>query len=388
VHLRLTLERLADPSPRARAWLLGVVGVTLVAVTALRFAISDPLIPVTPLYFIVVVAATLAYGVRGGVIGAAAVAVLYLWWSVTGGPDLPGGQIAVRIVAVLLPWLAFAWVVGLFVSVSRERLRGVADVERANAKLERANRELERSNRDLGQFAHAASHDLSAPLRIVSGFAELLERRAGTRLEPDERGYITTIVDAAGRMQQLIDDILAWSTAGAAPLHLEAVDLGAVLADVEALLAAELAETGGTVEHGALPAVRADPRQLRQVLQNLVANALKFHAGDPPRVVVAAEERPDGWLVRVRDNGIGVDPDHAERIFGMFNRLHAMDEYPGTGIGLAVCTTIVERHGGELWHEPTPGGGSTFCFTLRTRVAAGDGAEVPALPAPERATPA
>jgi len=380
VHLRLSLERMADPSPRARAWLIGIAAVALVAVTALRFAVSDPLIPVTTLYFVVVVAGALVDGVRGGVAGAAAVAAVYLWWSLTAGPDLPGGQVAVRIVALLVPWLAFSWVLGLFISVSRERLRGVGEIERANAKLER-------SNRDLGQFAHAASHDLSAPLRIVSGFAELLQRRAGPRLEPEEQGFITTIVDATARMQQLIDDVLAWSTAGAAPLQLEDVDVGAVLDDVAALLAAELADVDGTLEHGAMPTVRADPRQLRQVLQNLVANALKFRAADPPLIVVGVEETTDGCLIRVRDNGIGVDPTYAERIFGMFNRLHAADEYPGTGIGLAVCKTIVERHGGAIWHEPTPGGGSTFCFTLRTGSVSADGA-APAAVRPEPATPA
>jgi signal transduction histidine kinase len=383
VHLRLTLERMADPSPRARAWLLGIAAVALVAVTALRFAVSDPLIPVTTLYFVVVVSGALVDGIRGGLVAAAAVAAVYVWWSFTAGPDLPAGQVAVRTAALLLPWVAFSWLLGLFITASRERLRGVGEIERANAKLELANRDLERSNRDLGQFAHAASHDLSAPLRIVSGFAELLERRAGSRLEPEERSYISTIVDAAARMQQLIDDILAWSTAGASPLQLEDVGVGGVLDDVTALLAAEIEATGGTLEHGALPTVRADPRQLRQVLQNLVANALKFRGAEPPRVVVGAEETASGWLIRVQDNGIGVDPAYAKRIFGMFDRLHAVDEYPGTGIGLAVCTTIVERHGGVIWHEPTAGGGSTFCFTLPTRALEADGAAAGAArPAP------
>lgn len=369
---------MADPPPRVRAWLIGIGAVALIAITALRFAVSDPLIPILTLYFIVVVAGALADGFQGGAISAAAVAALYLWWSVTAGPDLPAGQIAIRVLALLLPWLAFSWVLGQFIKVSRERLRSAAEIERANAKLEQANRDLERSNRDLGQFAHAASHDLSAPLRIVSGFAEILQRRAAPRLEPEEQGYLTTIVDAAVRMQQLIDDILAWSTAGAAPLHLEDVDVGAILDDVTALLAAELEASGGTLDHGTLPTVRADPRQLRQVLQNLVANALKFRGADPPRVAVGAEATADGWLIRVEDNGIGVDPAHAKRIFGMFDRLHAVDEYPGTGIGLAVCTTIVERHGGVIWHEPTPGGGSTFSFTLPTRGMPVDGAGPPA----------
>src|SRR4051812_5433564 len=141
---------MADPSPRARAWLLVIAAVALVAVTALRFAVGDPLIPVTTLYFVVVVSGALADGIRGGLLAAAAVAAVYVWWSFTAGPDLPGGQVAVRTAALLLPWVAFSWLLGLFITASRERLRAVGEIELANAKLELANRDLERSNRDLG----------------------------------------------------------------------------------------------------------------------------------------------------------------------------------------------------------------------------------------------
>jgi light-regulated signal transduction histidine kinase (bacteriophytochrome) len=166
-------------------------------------------------------------------------------------------------------------------------------------------------------------------------------------------------------MQELIDDILAWSRAGSAQLEITRVDSGELVRDVEASLAPAIAEAGATIEADGLPTIRADRAQLRQVFQNLMANAIKFHGDDPPRVVVTGEETTDGWRFSIADNGIGVDPKYAERIFEMFSRLHGRDAYPGTGVGLAICATVVEKHGGRIWVEPTPGGGSTFRFTVR-----------------------
>lgn len=246
--------------------------------------------------------------------------------------------------------------------------RDVTRLKQAEQELRRANQELSRSNQELEQFAYVASHDLQEPLRMVSSYTQLLARRYGNHLDQDAREFIGYAVDGANRMQRLIQDLLAYSrvvTRGRAP---EAVDAHEALGEAVKNLQAAIQETGALVTNGELPRVAADPGQLMQLFQNLVGNAIKFHQpGQPPRVHVAAERSdatPDAWTFLVRDNGIGIEAKYFDRLFVIFQRLHSRHEYPGTGIGLALCKRIVERHGGRVWVESAPGQGSTFFFTL------------------------
>ena len=227
---------------------------------------------------------------------------------------------------------------------------------------------LERSNRDLQQFASVASHDLKEPLRTVSGFLGLLERRHGAHLDAEAQELIGHANEGARRMGRLIDDLLRWSQAGDAEAPRLPVDLRAVAEDVRRSLEARIEQTGGTVVIGELPEVRGDRRGLEQALQNLVGNALKFHGDEPPVVHVEAEGADDptgrpGWAVRVRDNGIGIRPEHAGQVFAMFRRLHG-EHHEGTGIGLAVVARVAEAHGGTASVAPAEGGGSTFTLWL------------------------
>jgi PAS domain S-box-containing protein len=228
--------------------------------------------------------------------------------------------------------------------------------------------DLERSNADLEQFAYVASHDLSEPLRMVAGFVQLLRKRYEGRLDDEADEFIGYTVDGVNRMQALIDDLLAFSRVGRGDRELTDVDAGAAARRALDALSAPLAETGADVEIGELPTVRGDERELGQLFQNLISNALKFRGDDAPRVRVTADAE-DGaaeWRFAVADNGIGIEPRHAERIFKMFQRLHGRDAYPGTGIGLAICKKIVEHHGGRIWVEPNADAGSVFKFTLAT----------------------
>jgi PAS domain S-box-containing protein len=230
------------------------------------------------------------------------------------------------------------------------------------ADLERHAAELERSNKDLERFAYFASHDLQEPLRMVASYTHLLAQRYQGSLDTDADTFIDFALDGAQRMQALIHDLLVYSRAAREPKQ-EQVDLGACLRRAVANLEAALAESEGVVRGEDLPSVTGDPGTLTQVFQNLVGNALKFRGAYPPEVEVRAERVGPEWLVWVRDNGIGVAPEHAERVFQLFQRLHR-DECPGTGIGLALCRKIVERHGGRIWVESDQGEGATFFFTL------------------------
>ena len=236
--------------------------------------------------------------------------------------------------------------------------------KRAEEEIERAAAELARSNRELEQFAYVASHDLQEPLRMVGSFVQLLAQRYEGQLDGDADEFIHFAVDGATRMRQLIEDLLAFSRVGTRAQPLEPTSCEDVLAEALANLRTRIEESGAEVTHDPLPTVLADERQLVQVFQNLLSNAIKFRSAEPPRIHVSADESNGEWEFAVRDNGIGVDPRHADRIFEIFKRLHTRDEYPGTGIGLAICRKTVERHGGRIWVDSQPGQGSTFRFTL------------------------
>ncbi|MBI5827919.1 MAG: GAF domain-containing protein [Deltaproteobacteria bacterium] len=238
---------------------------------------------------------------------------------------------------------------------------------KVNEVLGKKNRELEGLNKELEAFTSSASHDLQEPLRIVAGYVQLLGRRYKGRLEPEADEFINYAVDATVRMQALINDILSYSRVGARHLQFKAVDLERVLSISLSDMKAAVQEAGAVITHDPLPTVMADETQLERLFDNLLGNAVKYCAGKAPEVHVSAIERPDGWLFKFRDNGIGIDPRHHDRVWIMFQRLHGKNEYSGTGIGLAICKKVVENHGGRIWVESMPGQGSTFCFTIPHR---------------------
>jgi signal transduction histidine kinase len=249
-------------------------------------------------------------------------------------------------------------------AMRRALVAEMAGIEAARHELEQAGRELERSNSDLEQFAYVASHDLQEPLRKVTSFCQLLARRYSGQLDERADQYIEFAVDGAKRMQVLINDLLAFSRVGRSEGNAEVVDTGAVLDRAVENLAGTLEESGGEITHDRMPRVRAEPVLLTTVFQNLLGNACKFRRDEPPRVHVSAERDGGRWLLRFTDNGLGIEPEYADRIFTIFQRLHPKSAYPGTGIGLAMCRKIVEHHGGSIWLEETEGPGSTFVVAL------------------------
>ena len=234
----------------------------------------------------------------------------------------------------------------------------------AEAQLRHYAAELERSNQELQQFAHVASHDLQEPLRTIGSFTRLLAKRYWGQLDEEANQFVNFIIDGVERMQELLHNLLAYSRVDSQGQQPAPTDSQVVLQRALSSLRTAIAESGTKITHDPLPTVQVDAVQMTQLFQNLISNALKFQDKEPPRVHVSAERQDGGWAFSVRDNGIGIDPQHHEHIFEPFRRLHTHGEYPGTGMGLAICTKIVARHGGRIWVQSAPGQGATFYFTL------------------------
>lgn len=238
------------------------------------------------------------------------------------------------------------------------RLRRQAEEDLARKVIE-----LARSNADLEQFAYVASHDLQEPLRMVAAYTQLLAERYRGQLDENADKFIAYASEGALRMQALIQDLLAFSRVGRKETVCGPVDCSAIVDSVLRTLEPAIRESGAMVTHSGLPTIWGERSQMTQVFQNLLGNAIKFRSREPPAIAVQAENTGDEWLFSVSDNGIGIAPEHAERIFEVFHRLHSRTEYPGNGIGLAICKKIVERNGGKIWIEPRECGGAVFRFS-------------------------
>jgi PAS domain S-box-containing protein len=255
------------------------------------------------------------------------------------------------------------------IEIGRERcllanVNDISDRKQVEEKLQQTLAELKRSNEDLEQYAYVASHDLQEPLRMVANYVQLLRQRYEGKLDERADKYIGYAADGAVRMQALIHDLLIYSRVGRRELAIKQVRLSRAVQQAMDNLAGVIGQSGARIEAGPLPTVAGDEAQFVQLFQNLFDNAIKFHGATLPVVSVSCCDAGDKWDCSVGDNGIGIDPKHHERIFRLFQRLHTHEEYPGSGIGLAVCKKIVERHGGTIHVEPAEGGGSIFRFTL------------------------
>ncbi len=249
-------------------------------------------------------------------------------------------------------------------------LAAIVDLTERNRTLEqlrKANEALELSNIELQQFAYIASHDLQTPLRAVSGFAQCLQQDYGDRFDEKANDYLDRMVDASSRMKSLITDLLAFSRIDSRAKPFDKVDLNEVFADALTMLGIT-DDSHEQVRKDQLPSVMGDRSQLMQLLMNLIGNGLKYHSDAPIEISVTAHRKNGDWIIEVKDNGIGIDPSYFVKIFEIFRRLHTRTQYPGTGIGLALCRRIVHRHGGRIWVDSEPGKGSSFFFTLRDSV--------------------
>jgi PAS domain S-box-containing protein len=248
-----------------------------------------------------------------------------------------------------------------------DRKRAEAQLQRLNDDLERRAAELSASNAELERFAYIASHDLQEPLRMVSSFLQLLQKKYHGQLDAKADQYIHYAVDGAERMKALIMDLLEYSRVGTGKESFISVDTSIVIKEVGDIFREKIIAARATVEIAEMPEVIGDKVQLTQLFQNLISNALKYHSDQPPVIRIGAKENPTHWLFSVSDNGIGIDPQFFDKIFIIFQRLHNKTDYTGTGIGLAICKKIVERHGGRIWVESSPEQGSTFHFTIHKK---------------------
>ena len=249
-------------------------------------------------------------------------------------------------------------------ALHRAQTKLEARVFQRTKELAMANRELEQSNLELKQFAYIASHDLQTPLRTICGFVQLLELEYGGKLDEQAREWIQGTVQATLRMQALIRDLLSFSRVDTRSLPFARLPLLEIVADAVNLLQSSIKDSGGQVTWDPLPSVMGDRSQLVELLQQLIGNGLTYRAERSPHIHLSAERSGKKWIISVRDNGLGIDDKYYEQIFEMFTRLHNQKEYPGTGIGLALCRRVVRRHGGEIWVRSEPGVGSTFAFTI------------------------
>lgn len=261
-----------------------------------------------------------------------------------------------------IPWYEEKKIIGI-IGITRD----ITERKQAQDKLAQKTQELTRSNTELEQFAYIASHDLQEPLRMVSSFTQLLARRYKEKLGPEADEFIAYIEDGAKDMQELINDLLSLSRITTQTKPFKRTDCENVLDKALTILKVSIEESGAAITHDPLPTIMADSSQLTQLFQNLISNAIKFQGDKPAQIHISAKQKKNEWIFSVQDNGIGMDPKYAERIFLAFQRLHSRDEYPGTGIGLATCKKIVERHGGQIWVESEPDKGSIFYFTIPIR---------------------
>jgi signal transduction histidine kinase len=239
--------------------------------------------------------------------------------------------------------------------------------QRMEEALKKTADKLARSNAELKQFAYAASHDLREPLRSISGFAKLLEKRYRGKLDEKADEFIAYIIDGVKRMDLLIDDLLEYSRVEAKGKDFEPINCSVILQEVVKNLHSAVEGSGAELICDRLPTVMADASQLSRLFQNLISNAIKFRGDKPLKIYISAQQKENKWIFSVKDNGIGIDPQFFERIFVIFQRLHTTTEHEGTGLGLAICKKIVERHGGQIWVESEQGKGSTFYFTIPVR---------------------
>jgi PAS domain S-box-containing protein len=242
--------------------------------------------------------------------------------------------------------------------------KNISERKQAEEKLKKTFLDLERSNKELQQFAYVASHDLQEPLRTVASYTQLLKKRYKDKLDENANVFMQFAVDGAIRMQRLIDDLLMFSRIGAKGKLFEPTDFHLVLGQAITNLRVATEETHAIITNDDMPTAIADASHVTQLFQNLIGNAIKFRSQETPHIHLSAELKGNEWLFSVRDNGIGIDPQYKEKIFKIFQRLHSIDEYPGTGIGLAICERILELHGGKIWVESEVGKGSTFYFTI------------------------
>jgi chemotaxis family two-component system sensor kinase Cph1 len=254
------------------------------------------------------------------------------------------------------------------IKLIKELQDSLAELNRTKEELEQMSQDLARSNDDLKQFAYAASHDLQEPLRVVAGYVNLLVRRYKDKLDANADEFIEYIVDGVKRMQALIKDLLEYSQVGIKEKHFKPIESSLAVGLAVGNLQASIEEYGAIVTYDELPTVMADFSQMSRLFQNLIGNAIKYQGNESPKVHISAERNGNEWIFSVKDNGIGIDPKNLKRIFVIFQRLYGREEYPGTGIGLATCKKIVERHGGKIWAESEPGKGSTFYFAIPDRL--------------------